>query len=255
MPGRRRIGTCQQTTLLRELRDRGLLLRRLPSLTITKDLDHPPQGTLLHSCRKREPQTVTRRQARPSLHSMRPRVAATWQQARALHGALFDAAASETALSVRSTVTGAWASFAPPIGSALPPRYSIRWRRHCAAGITQIGRLTHALGAGSINQPVRALVFVGDACEEPEDELLSLAGQWAAQTTSIHLSEGRDERAHVTFKNMAKQGGATVPFDIDSARRLRGLLAAVARFARGGITVAKPYARGHAAVGAVKRSP
>ena len=32
----------------------------------------------------------------------------------------------------------------------------------CAAGITQIGRLVrHALRAGSTNQPIRALVFVG----------------------------------------------------------------------------------------------
>ena len=109
----------------------------------------------------------------------------------------------------------------------------------CAAGITQIGRLlTHALGAGSINQPVRALVFVGDACEESEDELLSLAGQCGLRKLPLFIfQEGRDERAHVTFKNMAKlSGGATIPFDIDSARRLRGLLAAVARFARGGIT-------------------
>ena len=48
----------------------------------------------------------------------------------------------------------------------------------CEAGITQIGRvLRHALDAGSVSQPIRALIFVGDACEEAPEPLLSLAGQ------------------------------------------------------------------------------
>ena len=65
----------------------------------------------------------------------------------------------------------------------------------CEAGITQIGRvLRHALDAGSASQPIRALIFVGDACEEAPEPLLSLAGQCG--TDPVHLAhEGKNDHS------------------------------------------------------------
>ena len=108
----------------------------------------------------------------------------------------------------------------------------------CLAGATQIGRLiTHALQAGSVNQPVRALVFVGDACEEGRDYLYSLAGQCGIRKLPLFLfQEGHDAQTRAIFQELARlSGGATIPFDAGSAERLRMLLRAVANFARGGI--------------------
>jgi len=108
----------------------------------------------------------------------------------------------------------------------------------CEAGTTQIGRvISHALGAGSPSHPIRALVFVGDACEESTDTLLSLAGQCGLKKIPLFLfQEGNDQNTHAVFTRMAQlSGGASIPFDATSAQTLRQLLGAVARFARGGI--------------------
>ena len=108
----------------------------------------------------------------------------------------------------------------------------------CEAGITQISTLLqHALDAGSASQPIRALIFVGDACEEAPEPLLSLAGQCGIKKLPLFLfQEGNDATARAVFQRMAQiSGGATVPFDASSADRLRHLLGAVARFARGGL--------------------
>ena len=108
----------------------------------------------------------------------------------------------------------------------------------CEAGITQISTLLqHALDAGSASQPIRALVFVGDACEEAPETLLSLAGQCGIKKLPLFLfQEGNDVTTSAVFGRMAQvSGGATVPFDASSADLLRQLLGAVARFARGGL--------------------
>ena len=108
----------------------------------------------------------------------------------------------------------------------------------CEAGITQISAvLKHALAAGSASQPIRALIFVGDACEEGREYLSSLAGQCGIRKLPLFLfQEGHDAQTRAIFQEMAKlSGGATIPFDAGSAERLRMLLRAVANFARGGI--------------------
>ena len=190
--------------------------------------------------RTRAIQTVTRRQARlifalDATASREP----TWQRARALHGALFDAAASEASLSVQLCYYRGDAEFHASDWFSAPAALLDQMSGvTCSAGLTQISRLlSHAVDAGSTNQPVRALVFVGDACEEPVDVLLSLAGQCRLRQLPLFIfQEGCDEHARAIFKKMAiVSGGATIPLDIDSAKRLRELLKAVSRFARGGI--------------------
>ena len=185
-------------------------------------------------------QAVTQRQARlifalDATASREP----TWAQARALHGELFSAAAETTSLAVQLCYYRGMAGFhssqwLTEAGALLDQMSGVS----CEAGITQIGRvLRHALDAGSSSQPIRALIFVGDACEEAPEPLLSLAGQCGIKKLPLFLfQEGNDATTRAAFERMAEvSGGATVPFDASSADRLRQLLGAVARFARGGL--------------------
>ena len=185
-------------------------------------------------------QAVTQRQARlifalDATASREP----TWAQARALHGELFSVAAETTSLAVQLCYYRGMAGFhssqwLTEAGALLDQMSGVG----CEAGITQIGRvLQHALDAGSASQPIGALIFVGDACEEAPEPLLSLAGQCGIKKLPLFLfQEGNDTTTRAVFERMAQvSGGATVPFDASSADRLRQLLGAVARFARGGL--------------------
>jgi len=108
----------------------------------------------------------------------------------------------------------------------------------CLAGATQIHRvLQHALQSGTSNHPIRALVFVGDACEESPDALYELAGQCAIKRIPIFIfHEGQDPSAKAIFRQLAHLSrGAYAPFDVNSGDELRALLGAVSRFAVGGL--------------------
>ncbi len=109
-------------------------------------------------------------------------------------------------------------------------------RVSCEGGHTQIARLLrHALEEHG-RQPVRALVFVGDALEEHPDTLSELAGRCGLLQLPLFLfQEGSDYRVEQTFRHMAKvSGGAWAHFEPGSADLLRQLLGAVARYAAGG---------------------
>ena len=156
-----------------------------------------------------------------------------------MHGELFSAAAETTSLAVQLCYYRGMAGFhvshwLTESGALLDQMSDVS----CEAGITQIGRvLRHALAAGSASQPISALILVGDACEEAPEPLLSLAGQCGIKKMPLFLfQEGNDANTCNVFERMAQvSGGATAPFDASSADRLRQLLGAVARFARGGL--------------------
>jgi hypothetical protein len=105
----------------------------------------------------------------------------------------------------------------------------------CAAGRTQIARLLKRVLADS-GSSARALVFIGDAVEEPASQLEELAGQCRLRCLPLFLfQEGADPQVRSVFQSMARlSGGAYSRFDTDSAARLRELLGAVARYAAGG---------------------
>ncbi len=121
----------------------------------------------------------------------------------------------------------------------------------CLGGRTQIGRvLRHGL-AETRKKRVNALVFVGDAAEEPIDELCDLAGQLGVLGLPMFLfHEGLDTVAEAAFQQLARlSGGACCPFDAASARQLRELLRAVAVYAAGGRKALEDFSRatgGHA---------
>ncbi len=108
----------------------------------------------------------------------------------------------------------------------------------CEAGMTQIHRvITQALSAGSTQHPLRAVVFVGDACEEDPERLMALAGQCGIKRIPLFLfQEGGDAKTRDIFKGLARLShGAYAPFDAQSAEQLKQLLGAVVRYAMGGL--------------------
>lgn len=109
-------------------------------------------------------------------------------------------------------------------------------RVHCEGGLTQIARLLrHGLKEHQ-EQPLRALVFIGDAMEENPDRLCQLAGECGLRQLPLFLfQEGQDRRVETTLRQLAQlSGGAWARFDHRSAATLADLLGAVARYASGG---------------------
>lgn len=106
----------------------------------------------------------------------------------------------------------------------------------CLGGRTQISRvLAHAVKETRTN-PVKAVVFIGDCCEEPIDELCHTAGELGMLRTPVFMfHEGSDAHARAVFQQVSKlSGGAYAPFDRNSREVLKDLMAAVAVYASGG---------------------
>jgi hypothetical protein len=105
----------------------------------------------------------------------------------------------------------------------------------CATGYTQISRvLRHAL-TESREHTIRALVYVGDCCEESGEELFALAEQLKRRKISIFVfHEGADSVAEPIFRRLAKiTDGIYASFDAGSAEQLRKLLTGAAEYAAG----------------------
>jgi hypothetical protein len=119
----------------------------------------------------------------------------------------------------------------------------------CHGGLTQIGRILDHAAREARRAPVAALVYVGDAMEEPVDLLVSRAGELALLGTKAFLfQEGTDAAATAAFREVARvTGGAHVHLDSASASTLGRLLRAVAAYAAGGMTALEDFGRGDAA--------
>jgi hypothetical protein len=106
----------------------------------------------------------------------------------------------------------------------------------CRGGETQIGKvLAHARREHG-RRAVHALVFVGDAIEEPIDHLAALAGDLGIVGVPCFVfHEGSNRQAETGFREIARLSkGAYVRFDRAAAAELAALLRAVAVFATGG---------------------
>ncbi len=161
----------------------------------------------------------------------------TWDMACHLQGEMFSATAPIAALSVQLCFYRGFRDF--QASGWLNDTATLRGlmaRVRCEAGQTQLQRvLRHALDEHG-RVAVRALVFIGDAIEEPAGGLLDLAGQCGLRRLPLFLfQEGSDPTVQQTLQQMASlSGGAHCRFDHSSARTLQELLGAVARFAAGG---------------------
>jgi hypothetical protein len=113
----------------------------------------------------------------------------------------------------------------------------------CLGGHTQIGRvLSHAIKE-TRKKRVNAVVFVGDAMEEPVDDLAQAAGELGILGVPVFIfHEGNDPVAAQGFCQIAKLSkGAYCSFDTASADQLRELLSAVAVYAAGGRAALEHY--------------
>ncbi len=109
-------------------------------------------------------------------------------------------------------------------------------RVHCLAGLTQIHHVLHHAVSQCAKVSLKAVIFIGDALEEPIQPLYDLSGQLQLYRVPIFMfQEGHDPLVKQAYKQMAKlSGGAFAQFDAQSAERLKLLLAAVSLYARGG---------------------
>jgi hypothetical protein len=106
----------------------------------------------------------------------------------------------------------------------------------CRGGNTQIGKVLSEARREAVASAVRAVVFVGDAMEEPIDELCVRAGELGLLKVPVFMfQEGHDEVAEPAFREIARlTGGAWCRFDPGAAAQLRELLRAAAAYAAGG---------------------
>lgn len=162
----------------------------------------------------------------------------TWDLASSVQAEMFESGAEATGLLVQLVhfrglglfEASAWVADAGALGRRMA---DVR----CLAGRTQLGTvLNHALREAGQN-PIAALVYIGDCFEESQAPVFSSAGKLALHgTRAFMFHEGRDPVAARTFKEVARlTGGAYARFDIHAAQTLRDLLRAVAAYAAGGL--------------------
>jgi hypothetical protein len=107
----------------------------------------------------------------------------------------------------------------------------------CRGGHTQLGKiLSHARNETG-RRKVGVLVFVGDALEEPVDDLAAKAGELGLLgLRAFMFQEGRDATVERGFREIARlSGGAYARFDARAPSELAELLRAAAVYAAGGV--------------------
>ena len=107
----------------------------------------------------------------------------------------------------------------------------------CRGGHTQIGKVLAHARSETQKLKVQALVLVGDAMEEPIDELCAAAGSLGLLgVPAFVFQEGHDPIAEQAFREIARlTKGAYSHFDPGAAHQLAELLRAVAAYAAGGM--------------------
>jgi hypothetical protein len=108
----------------------------------------------------------------------------------------------------------------------------------CQGGYTQIGKVfAHARREHS-RQKINAIVYVGDAIEEPVDDLVVKAGELGLVGCPVFVfHEGHDRTVEAAFREFARVSkGAYARFDANAPKELAALLRAVATYAAGGRT-------------------
>lgn len=163
----------------------------------------------------------------------------TWDLACTLQAQMFDAVGKAGGLDVQLVYfRGFGECRASRFVGSTDALKELMVRIDCRGGHTQIRKvLKHALKETS-TQAVDALVYIGDALEEPIDDLADLAGQLGLRRLPVFIfQEGHDPVAEQGFREIARlSNGAWFRFDRDSAATLARLLASIAVYATGGLT-------------------
>jgi hypothetical protein len=175
-----------------------------------------------------------------------------WDTACRLQGDMFREAAAIGGLDVQLVYyrglsecrASRWVSDARELGGLME-------KIDCRGGHSQIGKVLAHARRETEKQRVQALVFVGDAMEEPIDDLCAAAGALGLLgVPAFVFQEGHDPIAEQAFREIARLSrGAYCRFDLGSAHQLAELLRAVAAYAAGGL---KALANLKRSAGAVK---
>ena len=107
----------------------------------------------------------------------------------------------------------------------------------CRGGQTQIGKVLNHARHEHAARKVQALVFVGDAMEEPIDALCKTAGELGLFGVPVFMfQEGAEPVAEQAFREIARLSrGAYCRFAPGAAHELAELLRAAAAYAAGGM--------------------
>ena len=162
----------------------------------------------------------------------------TWDSACALQADMFREAAAVGGLDIQLMYfRGLGESRASGWVSQSERLAELMIRIDCRGGQTQIGKVLSHAREENERQKVQALVFVGDAMEEPVDALCVTAGELGLRgVPAFMFQEGRDPVAEGAYREIARLSrGAYCRFDTGAAHELGELLRAVAAYAAGGM--------------------
>jgi hypothetical protein len=105
---------------------------------------------------------------------------------------------------------------------------------NCRMGETQIAKARDLVKREHAREPVKAVVYIGDQCEEKPDAIAGTITGLGVQC--FVFMEGHDTNAEPIFRSMARlTNGAFERFDPSAIDKLADLLRAVAAFAVGGL--------------------
>jgi hypothetical protein len=162
----------------------------------------------------------------------------TWDTACKLQGEMFRETAAVGGLEVQLAYfrglnecrVSRWVSDGAGLGDLMG-------RISCQGGHTQIRKILSHARAEHAKGKVAALVYVGDAMEEPIDDLAASAGELGLLgMPAFVFQEGHDQIAEQAFREMARlTRGAYCRFDLSAAHELAELLRAAAVYAAGGV--------------------
>lgn len=163
--------------------------------------------------------------------------APTWDMALAIQSEMFEAVKQVGSLEVQLMYfRGAGEARASKWVTNADALASLMRQVACHGGYTQIGKVLSHARREAEKHKIAAVVYVGDAVEEPIDDLAGRAGELAILGVPVFLfQEGDDANAHRAFQEIARlTRGAACRFGPGSAAELRQLLMAVAVYAAGG---------------------
>jgi hypothetical protein len=161
----------------------------------------------------------------------------TWDLACTVQGEMFETAAAIGGLAVQLVYFRGAGECRSSRWLAQPRALTdLMTRIRCRGGHTQIGRVLRHVKSQTERNPLKAFIYVGDAMEEPIDDLCAAAGELGILGVKAFMfHEGPDPIAARAFQEIARlTGGAYARFDASAPRSLTGLLRAAAAYASGG---------------------
>ncbi len=162
----------------------------------------------------------------------------TWDLACRVQGEMFTAAAQAGGLLVQLVYFRGFNECRSSRWVADPRALTdLMTKIDCRGGQTQIGRVLRHVKTEAGQSPLKVLVYVGDAMEEPIDDLCAVAGEIGLLGVKAFMfHEGHDPSAARAFQEIARlTGGAYARFDAKAPHTLSELLRAAAVYAAKGV--------------------